>query len=144
MTTNSRKKIRKSFAAMLEAALVGDGKLVQKVYDYQAYDFEGLSPVVVVSSSGTQREPITPRCTRPSFWLNVFVFVLYADETSGWTEADAENAIDDIDETIDAVVRANQVNNEWQAITQDDRSVTDSVVIGGLQYRMETIAFRVE
>lgn len=144
MITSSRKTLRKAYAALLNTALVGTGKLAQAVYDYQVGDFKGASPVVCVTSAGALRQRLTFQGSTPAFWLNIHVFVLYATEDASWTEAMAEDAIDDIEAVIAAVNDANQINASWQGITQEDRSQADSLVIGGLEYRRETFLLRFE
>ena len=50
-----RETARDALAALLETALVGSGLPAQAVYNYQIGDFQGQSPVVVVSSGPSER-----------------------------------------------------------------------------------------
>lgn len=142
MITESRKEARQQLAALLQADLVGAGKPAQAVYDYQVGDFQGQSPVVVVSSGGTLRERLSFLGTKPMHVMNIHVFVLYAAEDGSWTEADAENALDDIEQKISATCSANQRTAWWEAITPTGQSATSSVMIGGKEYRTELITVR--
>jgi len=79
MTSNvtDRSVMRKKFAGLLEDALVGSGKPVKVVYDYQVGDFRGESPVIVVTSTGTARGSSTVTGVT-EFFLEVHTFILYA------------------------------------------------------------------
>ena len=137
MISTDRKTLRKAYATLLQNNLVGTGKLVQATYAYQVGDFGGKSPVVVVSSGGALRQRLTFQGTTPIFWLNVHVFVLYALQDKSWTEDMAEDALDDIENALASLNDANQKGTYWDTVTQEERSRTDSVVIGGLEYRTE-------
>lgn len=135
----SRKLARKHLAGVLQGVLVGPGLLVQAVYDNQVGDFGGQSPVVVVYSGGTQREKMTFEGTKAGFSMIIQTFVLYADEAGTWTEADAEDALDDIELVISQAIQANQGSDYWAKINQNGMSTTGSVEIGGKEYRTERI-----
>jgi hypothetical protein len=142
MTTTSRKSAREHLAGQLTGALVGTGKPAQAVYAYRVGDFQGQSPVVVVSSGGTLRERFTFKNTRPVYTFTIHVFVLYADEAGTWTEQDAEDALDDIEEIIASTIQANQKSPYWETISFDAPSQTAGVMVGGKEYRTEVITVR--
>lgn len=142
MINSNRKVVRKAFAALLTAELVGSGKPVQAVYDYPAGDFEGQSPVITVTSGSSDRKPFTFQGTIPTFDLFIDVFIVYAE--AGWTEAQTEDALDDIELEIANIVAANQVTANWEALGMPERSQTTYVLIGGKEYRRELIKVRVE
>lgn len=144
-TTLDRKTAREHLAALLRAALTGEGGLAEAVYEYQVSDFGGVFPVVTVSSGGTLRKAVKLRGNRqPRYRLNVHVFILYADEGSSWMEKDAEDRMDDIEREISDVIDANQrVPGVWEHIEQEAMTAPDSVVIGGLEYRREVFSFLV-
>lgn len=141
--TTSRQTVRTGLATLLATELVGSGLPVQAVYSYLVGDFGGQSPVVVVASSGTKRKALTKSAQAGTMLLDVFVFVLYSDGAS-WSEEDAEASLDEIEELTASVIRANRTTDAWSFIDYDDRSRTDSVVIGGLNYRRERITVAVE
>jgi hypothetical protein len=137
MIQDDRKTLRKAYATLLQNNLVGSGLPVQAVYSYQVGDFGGKSPVVIVSSGGALRQRLTFTGSQPIFWLNVHVFILYATEDKSWTEEMAEDALDTIENALASINDLNQHGACWDAVTQEERSRTDSIVIGGLEYRVE-------
>ena len=144
MATATRKAVRQQLATLLTAELVTAQSLVQAVYSYRIGDFQGQSPVVVVSSGGSQRIPLTFEGTKPTYQILVHVFVVYSTEDGTWTEEDAENALDDIEEAISGVIAANDaLDNYWISLGVNGKSVADSVEIGGVEYRREIIELEV-
>lgn len=143
MASTSRETVRDALTALLQAALVGSGKPAQAVYGYQVGDFGGQSPVVVVASGPVQRERrgFGP-CWHTSATLLVFVFVAYA--ATGWTEANAEDALDTIEAAIADVVLANSSTATWQGLTYEGPTEPGSMTIGGVEYRSEVIRLRCE
>lgn len=73
MTIN-RAVIRRQLAALLTERL---NAIVERIYEYQASDFKGASPVVIVTNSGTERgnQAVAVEST---IYLEVHTFVLYA------------------------------------------------------------------
>jgi hypothetical protein len=145
MGSVSRKAVRDGVTGLLAAALVGEGKPAQAVYGYQVGDFEGQSPVVVVTSGPMAR---TRRgigaCWHSAATLLVFVFVAYADAAAGWSEADAEDALDAIEALIADVVLVNGSSGTWHGLTYAEATEPDGVEIGGVGYRREVIRLRCE
>ncbi len=146
MTSISRKTARTGLAGLLQAALVGTGKPAQAVYGYQVGDFSGQAPVVVVASGPMERLRDTMgACYRSRFALLVYVFVPYADPASGWTEENAEDAIDAIEAAIADVILANtRYSGYWDKIEYAEPTQLDGVAIGGVEYRRELMQFTVE
>ncbi len=137
---------RKALASLLSAALTGAGKPAQAVYAYKVGDFKGQSPVVIVTSAGSQREKIMLSTTtrRVSVFLDVFTFVLYADPATGWTESDAEDRLDLLEKSISDVLVDNVNTANWNNLTVDSKSQIDSVVIGGADYARELIQVKLD
>jgi hypothetical protein len=144
MAANStnRETVRDAFVALMTAELVGDGKPTQAVYGYQVGDFQNQSPVVVVSSAGSEREKFALNAQRSLLYFNVFVFVLYSDQAT-WGEDDAEDRIDLIEKEIADLVRDNRKTADWADLQLEGRSNLDSVSIGE-EYRRETMLVRME
>lgn len=138
-----RKAARQALATLLESALTGTGKAAQAVYGYLVGDFAGQSPVVVVASSGTARPQMSKRASSARYYVDVYVFVLYSDQGS-WSEEDTEDMLDDLEADVAAVVAANRNTSNWAFIEQAERSRTDAVLVGGLEYRRETIPLVME
>lgn len=142
----NRETVRDALQGLLNTALVGTGLPAQATYNYQVGDFQQQSPVVVVSSAGSERDQLTLSTRRVSaFFFNIHVFVLYAEPTSSWTEANAEDRLDLIESTIDQTLAANLVyDGYWRDIGYAGRSTTGSITIGGEEYRYELIPVRAE
>lgn len=141
----NRELARDALAALIDAALAGSGKPVQAVYGYLVSDLAGQSPVVCVTSAGSRRVSLTGMGSRAEFLLRVDVFVLYNDQ-AGWTEADAEDRLDEIEAGIASLVDANQTRAPWAALTYAEPSNrTQAVaVVGGESYAWEQITLRAE
>lgn len=150
-----RSQLRAALAGLLRS-LTGTSGLVQAVYDHLAGDFDEQSPVIVVGSGGTERRPFTQRGQRSGYRLDVWVFVLYAalDEDGqplldaqgapAWTEADAQTALDQIEQQIGQLLSTNQRGAGWQAVDYAGQTQVDVVSIGGAAYLREWIPLRFE
>lgn len=151
MSVLGRAAVRDEFASLLLAGLTGNGKPVQAVYQYQVGDFAGQSPVVALGSGGTLRAPLTMRGGHAKFYLEVFIFVLYAAldyegklqlDINGlpiWNEADSQDALDEIERLIAELVDTHQRGRNWIAVDYAAKSEVDAVAVGGLDYRREVI-----
>lgn len=150
-----RSQLRQALAGLLNS-LTGTGGLVQAVYDHLAGDIDEQSPVIVVGSGGTERKAFTLRGQRASYRLDVWVFVLYAaldddgklllddQGAPAWTEADAAQALDQIEQQIGQLLSTNQRGAYWQAVDYAGQSQVDVVSIGGASYLRECIPLRFE
>lgn len=139
----NRETVRDAMAALLNTALVGTGLPVQAVYAYRVGDLGGQSPVVVVSSAGSERPRMTAAGGRTTVLLQVDVFVLYSDEDA-WGEDEAEDRLDLIEKTIAETIHSSQVTANWQAVDYAAQSERVDVEVGGLEYAREMILLRVE
>jgi len=137
MTTSvNREWARDALAYLIDTALT-TAALTQEVYNYQVGDFEGRSPVVVVTSGPVQRTMDSfGTCWRTNVTLYVHVFVLYSDKDT-WGEDDAEDRLDAIEAEIADVVAANPSNVTWGGLEFAEPSIVDSLEIGGDEYRHE-------
>jgi len=143
MASTSREAVRDALTTLLQAALVGANKPVQAVYGYQVGDFGGQSPVVVVASGPVERvRRGMGACWHTTATLLVYVFVAYA--ATGWTEANAEDALDTIEALIADVVLANGSTANWHGMAYDGPTMVDGLAIGGVEYRREVIELRCE
>jgi hypothetical protein len=141
MSALNRRYSRAALTALLETALVNTN-LCAAVYGYQPSDFGGKSPVATVSSAGSMRAKQTRGSDRNEFYFHIHVFALYSDGGL-WNEDDAENAIDNIEASVSSVVSANTKTDNWANIEMSERTITDSVEVGGIEYRREVIPVRV-
>lgn len=145
MTSINRETVRDALTSLLSTALVGTGKPVQAVYGYQPGTFGNASPVVAIASAGTEPEQraVTSR-QKNNLYFNIYSFVAYAVAGTTWGEDDAEDRLDLIEKTIRDTISTNLSTSNWAFIEYDGRSVTDSVLVGGVEYRREIIPIRIE
>lgn len=135
--STSRKVARGALKTLLEAALVGAGLPVKTVVDSKVTDLSGLTPLVSVLSGGSLRERLTFMGDHPTFSLEVQVWVL--QEGTGWTTAEAEDALDDIEALIAGTYEANQSTANWEVLEYDGPSSIIELSVAGVPYFMERI-----
>lgn len=138
--STNRETIRDDIASLLDTALVDTLGIVQAVYNYQKLNIEGYSPVVMVLSSGDfpNRRAQTDRINS-QVYLDVWTFVLHVDADNSWTEADAEDRLDEIKKEIVDTLFDNEIEQDlglWE-ITFETRSTVSRVSIGGVPYLWE-------
>lgn len=144
MASVSREVMRDALAQLLTTELTGSGKPVQAVYNYRIADFAGQSPVVVVTSGPVERvRQGMGACWRSIAAIDIHVFVAYA-AAGGWTEANAEDAMDTIEALIADVVLNNNSTMNWHGLTYDGPTLPDAIEVGGEEYRHELIRLRAE
>lgn len=132
--STSREAVRDALVTLLAAALTGT---VKTVTGSKVTTLSGLTPLVSVLSAGTERERMTFMGDRPTFYLDVQVWVL--QETSGWTNEQAEDAIDSIEALIAGVVESNRNTATWEVLEYDSPSVVGEMEVAGTPYYMERI-----
>jgi hypothetical protein len=139
--STNRATVRAELKTMLQTAI--GTATVQAYYDYQIGDFEGLSPVVVVTSGPSlhERESYKSGYVTDTFELDVHVFVLYTQGTA-WTEEDAEDRLDLIEKEIADCVIDNTSGTVWNYLDWGGASVIDSVVLGGEEYKHEVVTLQ--
>ena len=135
---SNRETVRDALATLISTAMVGTGKPVQAVYNYRPSEFGGQSPVVTVSSQGSERPRLSFAGGQATHFLQVDVFVLYNDQAS-WTEDLAEDRLDLIESMLADIVDPRQRYSSWEAIGYEERSRRIAVVIGGVEYAWESI-----
>lgn len=145
MTATNRETGRDALVSLLTTPLIGTGKPAQALYGYLKGDFQGQSPVVVVTSAGTgtEKRAVTSK-VKNEFYFVVHTFTLYAVEGTDWGEDDTEDRCDLLEKTIRETIAANVNTANWAFIEIDGRSSIDSVIIGGEEYRHEAIPIRME
>ncbi len=151
MTLMSRKTFRHALADLIESRLAGPGGILQAVYAYGARDFGGQSPVVTITSDGSLRKmtfesgEVMPGPFTKAY-LDVHIFVAYSVRDDGYTEADSEDALDDVEAAIMSLVHEfskGGVDMPWFAIRPAGRSKTSIVQLGDL-YRYEHIPLELD
>lgn len=140
MSPANRSAARAALAELLEAEVTS----AAAVYGYQADDFEGQSPVLCVTSRASERQRVTLGDTsgRATFGFDLHTFVLYRDpENPGaWTPAQAEDALDQVEQEVATVILTHPRTAAWRGIAYAEPSeARDVVVIGGITYLHEVI-----
>lgn len=142
MSNTSRKVVRDALKTLLTAKLVGVGLPVKTVVDSKQKVLEGKTPLVAILSGGTNRKRITFMGTKPTFMLSTQIWVL--QEGTGWTLAQAEDALDDIEALISEVFADNAGAANWSIIEYSGNSIVEEVEADGKLYYVETIPTRVQ
>jgi hypothetical protein len=137
MSKPTRGQVRAALGVLLTAGVPS----AQAVYTAQVGSFAGQSPVLVLTSAGSARSRQTQAGSGAEYRYNLHTFVLYSDAASGWTEADAEDALDAIEAEVAALAEANArggtiFNGLAYADPTDARA---PAVIDGVEYRHEVI-----
>lgn len=136
--STSRKAARDALVTLLTAALVDPGTLpVQTVTGSKVTSLEGLTPLVSVLSAGTLRERLTFQGDIPTFSLEVQVWVRQA--CTGWTNAQAEDALDEIEALIAGVYESNRGTANWEVLEYTGPSRVVEMAVAGNGYYVERI-----
>jgi hypothetical protein len=136
MTTINRKIVRHELAKYL----TGFMKSAAKVFPYQVGDFKKMTPVVYITSGGSERNRLTGRGFQSGFDFNVHILVLYADEESKWTEDQAEDLLDTLEfELAEAVISISNHETIKHLAYQGKSNANGTALIGGLTYLHEIV-----
>lgn len=149
---STRKIVRKAIGSKLEADLVGENLPAAAFAAYTKTDFDGASPVITLASSGSGLPPMTPEGSSQTFYYEINTLIIRPNQTeisSGYTEEDAEDSLDDIYNEIREWIAFNRTdkntNKVWQYIAIAARSnIIPIVDDGGRGYFMENIPIVVE
>ncbi len=133
MSVQSRRAVREEIGRLLRSRLTG----AQQVYDDQPTSFDGQSPVVVVASSGSEREGTNKRTfggpIAPTFALDVYVFVVA-------TTTNADDALDDLEQAVAQLVSDAPIGATWTALGYGGPTETSFVVVlDSTEYKRERI-----
>ena len=140
MTVPNRETVRDAFVTLLSTALVGSGKPCKSVLGYPA-DRISSSPLVCVSSLSATSEKTAKASWGWQFQFNVEILVRWKDSGS-WTQAKAEDKLDEIWVLIGGVIEANQKTANWSTL-EVTGDACDMVAISGDTYRREVITVNV-
>lgn len=139
MTAN-RKTLRAAVATALSYHLPS----AQVVYAYGKAQFGAQTPVVVVTSAGSERQRISMRETRLTAMFDIHTFVLHRDGAS-WTEQQAEDALDDLENQIALFVDQNRATESWHDLGYAGATnARDTVVLEGIAYLHEVVSLAVQ
>src|SRR5690349_3760869 len=113
--------------------LLGGVTALAAVYNGAPFTANGLSPISMVTSDGTDDAPgASMLATNDEHYILVDILFL----RNSTTEAD----IDALSATVRALLRANRgANATWSSLELNGRSQLDYVMIDGKDYRLERI-----
>ena len=114
-------------------------------YEYAPHDLKGESPAFYISSSGSDPTPLTGKGVKNKFHLNVHLLALYSTNDT-YTEAEAENALDDLENQLRQTIAANRRSAaNWQDLRYAGKSNADQpILIGGELYLHEIVPIVME
>jgi len=137
-----RQTVRDALGVLLTANLIGPNQ-AQTVTTSKLENMVGLAPVVLVESAGTDRTAITFEDDMPLFDLRVIIYVQQA--TTGWTNAQAMDAVDTIESLLADVIEANRCTCDWDYIRYNGPSEVDEITegTGGARYYREIVPIRI-
>ncbi len=136
----SRAETRRKLANLLAGAIP---ELVA-AYHYKKADLGGQSPVAVVTSNGIRPQQLAADAYWTTYFFGINTLVLYSSTAEGWSEEHAEDLIDTIIEKMFDVLFLNRTSEWWNSIALVDRSFTDEVRIGGVNYLSEVLILEME
>lgn len=140
--STSRETARDALVTLLTAALVGAGLPAKTVTGSKVTELAGQTPLVMVLSGGSGRERLTYQGDQTTFMLEVMVFVRQA--TTGWTNAQAEDALDRIESLIAGAYEAAGRTADWEFVRYTAATKVYEVAVEGVAYYMERIPTTVE
>lgn len=135
ITPVNRETVRDALAAALGTGLTS----AQAVYGYQRGGFDGQTPVVRVMSAGSFRTRFTAQGGRGELFFLVQAWVLYADPALNWTEAQAEDRLDQLEFELATWMENNRNTQYWSWIEYAGRSFVNVVKFQGQPYLVEDI-----
>lgn len=135
--STSRETARDALATLLDTALVGTGLPCKIVVKSKPSALKGNTPLVSILSAGSYRERLTVSGDRGTFHFSLHVWVQQA--TSGWTNAQAEDALDTIESLIADTFSTNRRGTNWEVLEYSEASTVADVAIEGEKYYLESI-----
>lgn len=135
----SRRVVREAIALGLAAGM----PTAQAVYNHQKTAFDGQSPVVRILSVGSERPSMTERGIRSKLMFLVQVWVLFTP-SGAWSEADAENALDQLELELISWIVANQQTELWTGLRYERRSLVETVKVAGDVYLVEDVMIQAD
>lgn len=137
----NRSSVRSELAALLSADGV-IGAFAQAVYGYRLSEFGAASPVVIVTSAGTERGPKFLGTTDTDVTMRFKVFALTLYSGTGVAEQTAEARADWLDVALSNVIRANRAGSSWHYLDYDGPSSVQVGEEGGVPFYVEIIPLK--
>lgn len=135
----SRKMVRDALVTAVTPALT----VAQVVAGYQKANVQGQWPAVLIFTSGSLRPQVTEQGIRSEFHYIAQLWVLYYKE-GYWTEAEAEDTLDALEQQLAEWLANNQVGELWTSLAFNGRSRVSIVPNSGEPYLVEEIPIMAE
>jgi hypothetical protein len=135
----NRETVRDAIVAGLTPALT----VAQLVAGYQKVSVKGQWPAVLVFTSGSLRPQVTEQGIRSEFYYLAQLWVLYR-QGEQWTEAQAEDTLDALEQQLTEWMSNNQVNEVWTSLMFNGRSTISILNVGGEAYLVEEVPLKAE
>lgn len=134
----SREVVRDAVVAGMRPALT----VAQSVEGHKA-NIQGQWPAVRLLTAGSLRPQVTERGVRSEFYYVAQLWVLYYKEGL-WTEAEAEDTLDALEQQLAEWLANNQVGEIWTGLMFDGRSRVGTYNEGGETFLVEEIPIKAE
>jgi len=122
----NRKDIRSKALALLIPHL----SAAQEVLKHKPSKIEGQTPIVYLTSSGSNRPPLTSRGLKSQVMLNIHILVLQSKEDENYTNENSEDLLDDLEFGVALFVETSQrAEGSWISIDYDGKTNADNVII---------------
>ena len=135
--SSSRETTRDALVTLLAAALVGTGLPCKTVIGSKPAQLKGKTPLVSMLSGGSLRERMTVSGDKATFYYALHVWV--QQSTTGWTNAQAEDALDTIESLIAQTFETNRKSSSWSVLSYESRTTVADVEFEGERYYLERI-----
>jgi len=139
--STSRETVRDALVALLSTALVGVGLPAKTVTGSKVEKLAGLTPLVSVLSTGSWRETLSFQGMKASFQLEIQAWVL--QEATGWTNAQAEDALDSIESIVAGVIETSRGTDTWSVIEYSAPTMVIDMAVTGTPFFMERMPITV-
>lgn len=114
----------------------------QKVYQYapSLNEIKGKTPILIIRSRGTRQDMAGVETNPTSYQFLLSSWVLAYSEDGGWTSANAEDKIDELDKTIRQIIRDNAAGGTNANLYRFDPGYSEVIdtIIEGVPYIIET------
>lgn len=142
----NRELARDELVSLIDTEMVGAGKPLQAVFGQKTTDFQNKAPVCVVFAGGSQRiwrgMGSGTAKYRTRVRLHAMFFVPDADEAAGWSDADVEDKLDEIEKEFADVIADNRgTGTNWTSIEHAPGEFSNIVpaTVGGKAYVVEGV-----
>lgn len=128
----------------LAVAILGAVPEVAAAYHFKKADLGGQSPVIVVTSNGLRPQQLAADAYWTTYFFGINCLTLYSSQREDWTEEQAEDMNDTLIEQVVHALFEHRVTEWWNSIVIIDRTFTDEVQIGGVNYLSEVLVIAME